>query len=138
MESNDKSKEINIKNCPCYYSDDTTKIEDFHLGTFLIDEKSYENILVYNISNKGLIYSKPLRTRFDKIDEFNRVYDGTRYLVLFRSEKYDSIYNRIRYLTSVKNGIACIVSPYYAKIKVRFIRFFTTTKINDLSRCYNT
>ena len=98
MESNDKSKEINIKNCPCYYSDDTTKIEDFHLGTFLIDEKSYENILVYNISNKGLIYSKPLRTRFDKIDGFVRVYDGTRYLVLFESEKYDFIYNRLFFI----------------------------------------
>ena len=42
--------------------------------------------------------AKPLCIRFDKIDGFIRVYDRTRYLVLFGSEKYDSIYNRIRYL----------------------------------------
>ena len=39
--------------------------------------------------------SKPLRIKFNKIDGFIRIYDGTRYLVLFGSEKYDSIYNKI-------------------------------------------
>ena len=29
---------------------------------------------------------------------FIRDYDGTKYLVLFRLEKYDAIYDRIRYL----------------------------------------
>ena len=62
----------------------------------LINKKSYENILVYDILYKTLIDSKPLRIRFDKTDGFIRVYDGTRYLVLFGSEKYDSIYGRIK------------------------------------------
>ena len=35
----------------------------------------------------------------------NKVYDGTRYLVLFGGEKYDFIYNGIRYLLGVKSGI---------------------------------
>ena len=35
---------------------------------------------------------------FHKIDGFIRVYDGSRYLVLFALEEYDDIYNRIRYL----------------------------------------
>ena len=35
---------------------------------------------------------------FHKIDGFIRVYDGSRYLVLFALEEYDGIYNRIRYL----------------------------------------
>ena len=38
---------------------------------------------------------------FDKVDIFIRVYDRTRYLVLFVPEKYDAICNRIRYLTEV-------------------------------------
>ena len=38
--------------------------------------------------------------------EFN---DGTRYLILFGTEKYDSIYNRTRYLTGIKNGITHVV-----------------------------
>ena len=61
----------------------TIKIE--RLYNILIDEKSYENISVYNI------HTKPLRIRFDETDGFIRVYDGTRYLVLFGNEKYDFI-----------------------------------------------
>ena len=83
MERNDELKEIDIKNRTCFYFGNITKIEDFNLDNILIHEKSYENILVYNISYKTLIDSKPLHIRFDKINEFIRVYDGTRYLVLF-------------------------------------------------------
>ena len=43
MESNDKLKEIDIKNCKCYYFDGIIKIEDFGLYNILIDEKSYKN-----------------------------------------------------------------------------------------------
>ena len=84
------------------------KTGDFKFDNILIDEKSYENILVYSISYKHFIV-KHLRIR---------AYDQTRYLVLFGSEKYDSIYNRIRYLISVKSGITSIISHNYVKIKV--------------------
>ena len=77
--------------------------------------KDHENILVYNTLYKSLIGSKSLDIRFDKINGFIRVYDATRYLVLFESEKYDSICNRIRYLISVKSGITYIVSHNYKK-----------------------
>ena len=60
-----------------------------------MDEKQYENILVYDISYKILIGAKLLCIRFNKIDGFIRDYDGTRYLVLFGDEKHDFIYNRI-------------------------------------------
>ena len=46
------------------------------------------------------------------------VYDGFRYLVLFGSENYDSIDNRIRYLINAKSGITYIIAYNYAKIKV--------------------
>ena len=58
----------------------------------LIDEKSHKNIFIYDISYKKLIDSKPLRIRFDKIDGFIRIYNGTRYLTLFGSEIFDAIY----------------------------------------------
>ena len=51
--------------------------------------------MVYDISYKTLIDAKPLRLRFDKIDGFIRVYDGTKYLVLFGSERFDCIYRRL-------------------------------------------
>ena len=85
MESNDKLKEIDIKNRTCYYFDDIIKFEDFDFENILIDKKWCENILVYNISYKNLIPAKPLRIKFKKIDRFIRVDDGTRYLVLFGS-----------------------------------------------------
>ena len=75
----------------------------------LIDKKTFVNILVYNISYKSLIDSKRLSITFNKIDGFVRVYDGTRYLVLFGSEKYDPIYN-------------------YAKIKVDSLDSFPLAK----------
>ena len=59
-----------------------------------------------------------MRIRFDKIDAFIIVYDGTRYLVLLGPEKYVAIYNRIKYLISLKNSITYIFSHYFAKIKV--------------------
>ena len=64
------------------------KIKDFDVNSILIDEKSHDNTLLYNVSYKTLIGTKPLFIRFDKMNGFIRVYDGTRYLVLFKHEKY--------------------------------------------------
>ena len=36
----------------CYYFDDIIKLENFDLDNVLIDEKSDENILIYDISYK--------------------------------------------------------------------------------------
>ena len=67
----------------------------------LLDEKSYENILVYNILYKTLIGAKPLRIRCDKSNGFIKAYDTTRYLVLFGAKTY----NRSRYLKSQKKVV---------------------------------
>ena len=111
----DNLKEINIKNRTCYHFDDIIKIGIFL--KILSDEKSSESILVYEISYKNLIGGKPLRVRFVKVDGFIKVYDGTRHLVLFGPEKYDAIYNRIRYLISQKSGITYVYSHNFARIK---------------------
>ena len=79
MESKDELKEIDIKNCTCYYFDDIMRALDIHSGDILLDKKSYkalENILIYNISYKIFMGSIPLRIRFGKIDEFIKIYDG--------------------------------------------------------------
>ena len=67
---------------------------------------------------KTLFGSKALRIRFDEVDEFIRVYDGIRYLVLFCPEKYDVIYNTTRYLITQKVALNMFFSHNYAKIKV--------------------
>ena len=98
MESNDKLMEIDIKNDTCYYFDDIIKVEDFDPDNILIGKKQHKNISVCNVSY--------------------RTYDGSKYLVLLGSEKYNSIYNRIRYVICVKSSITYIISHNYAKIKV--------------------
>ena len=45
MKSNDKLKEIDIKNCASYYFNGVVKFEDFDIDNILI---SYENVLVFN------------------------------------------------------------------------------------------
>ena len=65
-----------------------------------------------------MIGVKSLRTRCDKVDAFIKVYHGARYLVLFGPEKFDTIYNRIRYLTGQKIYITYAFSHNYAKIKM--------------------
>ena len=59
MGSNDKLKEIDIKNHTCYYFNDIIKIEHFAPDNILINEKLYKKLLVYNISYKNLIAAKP-------------------------------------------------------------------------------
>ena len=63
------------------------------------------------------ISKKHLRIMFNNVDEFIRVYDGTKYLVLFAPEKYDAIYDRIRYFITLKSGITYIFSHNYVRIK---------------------
>ena len=135
MESNDKLKEIDIKNCTCYYFNNIIKIEDFDFDNV----KSYKNILVHDISYKTLIGAKPFDIRFDKRNEFIRVYNGARYLVLFGLEKYDPNFYRIRYIIGVKSGITYVISHYYGKIKVDdSYNSLPLEKKVYISQCYNT
>ena len=121
-------EKVYVKNCTHYYFDGIIKLEDFDFDNFLIDEKSHENILIYAISYKTLIDSKPLCIRFDKADGFIRIYDGTRYLTLLGSEKYDAIYNRITYLISLTSDITYILTHCYAKIKADSYDFLPIEK----------
>ena len=115
-----------------YYFDDIIKLENFYNNNILMDKKSHENILIYSNSYNTFSGTKPFRIRFEKIDGFIRIYDGTRYLTFFGSEKYDDIYDRIRYLISLKSGITYIFSHYFAKSKVDSYDSLSTEKIMTL------
>ena len=115
--SNNELNKINIKN-QTYHFDHIIKFEDIGLDNILIDKKSCKYISVYNILCKTLFGVKPLPIRFNKIDGFSRIYDGTRYLVLFGCVKYDFIYSRIRYFIGRKCSITYVISHSYA---TRFI-----------------
>ena len=59
MGTKDELKEIDIKNHTCYYFDDIMKVRDIGSGNILLDEKLYKNILIYDISYKTFMGSKP-------------------------------------------------------------------------------
>ena len=79
------------------------RVEYIDFG-ILLDEKSYENILTHDVSNKTFMGAKPLRIRFDKIDGIIKIYNGTRYLELFGQIIYNAIYDRINYLIGEKSN----------------------------------
>ena len=60
MEYNEIWK-VRIENRTSYYFDDIIELEDVDLNNTLIDEKGHEHILIYDISYKTIIGSKPLR-----------------------------------------------------------------------------
>ena len=61
-----KGKQICSRYCSYdYYFHDIIKFEDFD-SDILLDEKSYENTLIYDILHKTLIGAKALYIRFDK------------------------------------------------------------------------
>ena len=92
--------------------------------------------MVYHISYNTLIGAEPLRIRFDKIDGFIRVYDGTRYLVLFGFENYGAIYDKIRYLISQKSAAASPpISHNCTRIKINVHDFLPPEKtLNSLDK----
>ena len=94
------------------------KLEDFEFRNILLGEKSYENILIYELLYKTLFGAKPLHIMLDKVNGFIRDYDGAKYLISFCLEKYDSINDRIRYLIGLKSGVKDVFSYNFGKLKI--------------------
>ena len=116
MESNYELKKLDIKNCTCRYFDDIMKVEDIDLDNILLDKKSYENILTLDISYKTFMCAKPLRIRLDEVDGIIKIYNGTRYLKLFGSRIYNTIYDMINYLICQKSNAKYIINHNFARI----------------------
>ena len=82
MESNNELNEIDIENCTCYYFGDIMRAGNFDSDSISLDDKLHKNSYETNFD----YWLFELRIRFDKVGEFNKIYDGTRYLVLFGTE----------------------------------------------------
>ena len=132
MESKDELKEIDIKNRRCYCFDDIMKARDIDSGNILLNEKIYQNILIYDISYKTFMGSKPLRIWLDKIDGFIKIYYGIRYLVILGHSWFDEICSGIKYLVSEKSGITNNIDYNVARIRIDS-QFFTYRKNIDFS-----
>ena len=81
-----------------------------------------------DISCKSFMGAPPLRIRFNKINGFIKIFDGTKYLVLISPERYVAIYDRTRYLISEKNGITYNISHNFTKIRIDWYNYLPTEK----------
>ena len=124
MESTNELKKIDINNRTCYYFDNIMEVDEYiNIDRILLDEKSYkktyENILIHEISCKTFMGEKPLSIWFNKVNGLIKIYNGIRYLELFDSynefyyRNISKIYNAfsdwIKYLISEKSGFTEIV-----------------------------
>ena len=104
------------------------RIEDINDYNVLLDGKSYENILVYNILYENFMEGKLLRIRFDKADWAIKIYNGIRYLELsilynevyyrINSRIYYAVFDRINYLISEKSCITDSINHNLARIRI--------------------
>ena len=85
-----KVKYISIKNHPNYFFDDIINIKNFDPNNIKMDERSYKNILIYNIAYvtiKDLKYMKInsvnlLHLIFNKVNEYFEEINGNKYLMI--------------------------------------------------------
>ena len=73
--------------------------------------------------------AKLLRIWFEKIDGFIKIDDEIRYIVLFASDRYNAIYNRIKYLMSEKSGITDSINHNFARNKIDLYNSLIIEKI---------
>ena len=126
MENKDKLNQNYIKNCTCYYFDDIIRFwnRDIDFSDILLDEtlykENYENILIYDISCKTSTGAKPLRVRFDKIDDllkFMIKLDIQYYLIIVIVIKF-VIRSNILCLIKEKSGIADSINHNFGRIRI--------------------
>ena len=112
-------KKVSIKNCERYYFNDIIKFEDFDFDNILLDEKSYENSLIYDMAYKTTFEPKLLGIIFHKVGGYIRKYDSTKHLEVTNSDyKNERIFDRIRYVIMLNINISETHSHKYTKTKI--------------------
>ena len=61
-----------------FYFNDIYKAADFDFINMLLDENSYENVLIYDVLYKTLVGAKPWHSVFNRVNDFVRKYGGTK------------------------------------------------------------
>ena len=119
MKSENRLKDIDIKNRVCYYFDDIINGIKINFSNILLDKRLYEIISVYNILFKIPTGPKSLRIRFDKIDGFIISLDGEiKHLILFDYRLFNQIFNKVKYLITRKSGITNSITYNFGKIRI--------------------
>ena len=102
------------------YLDDIMRLEDIDFNNFLLDEKSYENILTHYISCKIFIGAKQLCIRFNKVDGIIKIYSGTIYIYIYIyiMQFMIELIIYFNYLISAKSDAKYIINHNFSRIRV--------------------
>ena len=94
------------------------KVEYISVNNILLDENSYENILVCNILDKKFMNARPLRITFDKVNGLIKIHSGIRYL-----ELSDSCYKQIfhAFLFNMRNYLPEVINIQRREVEVNII-----------------
>ena len=134
MQSKNELKKIDAKNRLSYYFDDKIHGIVINFRDILLDEKLYEDNLVYGISYKTSTSPKPLHIRFDKLDGFLRVRGNEfRHLLLFDYGLFDENGGKIKYLISEESGITDSINHNFGVIRIDSYIFLPIEKILSVS-----
>ena len=91
--------------------------------------------------------AKPLRIRFDKVEELIKICNGIRYLELFNlcdainariNSRYNAIFDKMNHLTSKKSGITDSINHNFSKIRIDLCNSLPIEKKLIFYNCYNT
>ena len=98
------------------------KVEDINVDNILLDEKSYENVSVYNVLYEKFMDVISLRISFNKVNGMIKIYDGVRYLEV--SNLYNEVHDRIncRIYNAIFDRINCDKSDDKYSINHNFSR----------------
>ena len=96
----------------CYYFNGIINITDLDLDNILLDEKSCEDILIYDITYKTPYCAKPLHIGFSKVDRYIENINSTKY-----DEKYEIIFDRIRHVL-LKSNIQTFILINIQRLKL--------------------
>ena len=80
-----------------------------------IKKKINKKFLIHDISYLTSANAKPLRIRFDKIDEFIEIHNEIRCLLIDYGW-FDKICNRIKYLVNEKGSTTYSINHKFGKI----------------------
>ena len=134
MQSKNKFRKIDTKNRLSYYFDDIIHGIVINFSDILLDEKLYENNLVYDIPYKTFMSPKPLHIRFDKLNGFVRVRGNEfRHLLLFDYGLFDEDDDKIKYLISEESGFTDNINHNFGVIRIDSYNFLPIEKILSFS-----
>ena len=87
MADNNTLKEINIKDYTYCYSGNIVSFNNFGFQNIVSYNKSFQNIWFYHFEYTTSYNIKPLFIIFDKINEYTKDYDRTKYLTLIPGDE---------------------------------------------------